>query len=155
LIIVTPSRPKIKKISKNKEFFFKKKNQKTFAPLREVVARPLAKNYQSFFASFCSQKEVLSFFLLFKINFLFCGLRVTFFKERFSPKLSSRRNCAPQYLAQRLLRPGRARLRQQPAGTTSASHHSGKGCRQTRGLTVEVIGNRVLQRVAGIRQAHL
>jgi hypothetical protein len=28
----------------------------------KVVARPLAKNDQSFFASFCSQKEVLSFF---------------------------------------------------------------------------------------------
>jgi hypothetical protein len=28
----------------------------------KVVPRPLAKNYQSFFASFCSQKEVLSFF---------------------------------------------------------------------------------------------
>jgi hypothetical protein len=36
---------KIKKVSKNKEFFFEKKNQKTFAPLREVVLRPLAKNY--------------------------------------------------------------------------------------------------------------
>jgi hypothetical protein len=36
---------KIKKVSKNKEFFFEKKNQKTFAPLREVVPRPLAKNY--------------------------------------------------------------------------------------------------------------
>jgi hypothetical protein len=56
---------KLKKISKNKEFFFKKKNQKTFAPLREVVARPLAKNDQSFFASFCSQKEVLPFFVAF------------------------------------------------------------------------------------------
>jgi hypothetical protein len=36
---------KIEKVSKNKEFFFEKKNQKTFAPLREVVPRPLAKNY--------------------------------------------------------------------------------------------------------------
>jgi hypothetical protein len=41
-------------------FFFEKKNQKTFAPLREVVKQPLVKNYQSFFASFCSQKEGLS-----------------------------------------------------------------------------------------------
>jgi hypothetical protein len=56
---------KIEKVNKNKEFFFEKKNQKTFAPLREVVARPLAKNYQSFFASFCSQKEVPSFYLAF------------------------------------------------------------------------------------------
>jgi hypothetical protein len=39
-----PSRPKIKKISKNKQFFFEKKNQKTFAPLREIVPRPPAKN---------------------------------------------------------------------------------------------------------------
>jgi len=31
----------------------------------KVVARPLAKNDQSFFASFCSQKEVLSFFIAF------------------------------------------------------------------------------------------
>jgi len=31
----------------------------------KVVARPLAKNDQSFFASFCSQKEVLSFVLAF------------------------------------------------------------------------------------------
>jgi hypothetical protein len=52
-----PSRPKIKKVRKNKEFFFEKKNQKTFAPLREVVLRPLAKIYRSFFASFCSQKR--------------------------------------------------------------------------------------------------
>jgi hypothetical protein len=28
-----------------KYFFFEKKKQKTFAPLREVVPRPLAKNY--------------------------------------------------------------------------------------------------------------
>jgi hypothetical protein len=38
-----------------------KKNQKTFTPLRAYVtpARVTLKN-QSFFASFCSQKEVLS-----------------------------------------------------------------------------------------------
>jgi hypothetical protein len=46
----------------SKPFFFEKKNQKTFAPLRAVVALPLAKNDQSFFASFCSQKEVLASF---------------------------------------------------------------------------------------------
>jgi hypothetical protein len=56
-----------------KQFFFEKKNQKTFAPLREIVARPLAKNDQSFFASFCSQKEVLSSLLLFKIIFSLCA----------------------------------------------------------------------------------
>jgi hypothetical protein len=41
-------------------FFFEKKNQKTSAPLRACVASaaPQRKN-QSFFASFCSQKEVL------------------------------------------------------------------------------------------------
>jgi hypothetical protein len=42
-------------------FFFEKKNQKTFAPLRVRVppAGVTSKN-QSFFASFCSQKEVLA-----------------------------------------------------------------------------------------------
>ncbi len=82
---------KIEKVSKNKEFFFEKKNQKTFAPLCEVVARPLAKNYQSFFASFCSQKEVLSFLLLFKIIFSFVRLGSYFFfkKKKFFPYFTS------------------------------------------------------------------
>jgi hypothetical protein len=44
----------------SKQFFFEKKNQKTFAPLRVYVEQtePHRKN-QSFFASFCSQKEGL------------------------------------------------------------------------------------------------
>jgi hypothetical protein len=43
-------------------FFFKKKNQKTFAPLRVRVAPSVTQQKnQSFFASFCSQKEVLPF----------------------------------------------------------------------------------------------
>jgi hypothetical protein len=33
-----------RKINKNKKFFFEKKNQKTFTPLRTVLKRPLAKN---------------------------------------------------------------------------------------------------------------
>jgi len=41
----------------------KKRTKKLFLRDAKVVARPLAKNYQSFFASFCSQKEVLSFFI--------------------------------------------------------------------------------------------
>jgi len=51
---------------KSKRFFFEKKNQKTFAPLRagETPSGVTSKN-QSFFASFCSQKEVLAFLLLF------------------------------------------------------------------------------------------
>jgi hypothetical protein len=45
----------------SKNFFFEKKKQKTFAPLRAGVT-PFVKQQknQSFFASFCSQKEVLS-----------------------------------------------------------------------------------------------
>jgi len=44
-------------------FFFEKKNQKTFAPLRADVPPAVAnRKNQSFFASFCSQKEVLPFF---------------------------------------------------------------------------------------------
>jgi hypothetical protein len=81
---VTPKPSKNKKISKNKQFFFeacrrpdsdyaakrplRHRDARTKKPLRrdaKVVARPLAKNYQSFFASFCSQKEVLSFFIAF------------------------------------------------------------------------------------------
>jgi hypothetical protein len=48
---------------RSKMFFFEKKNQKTFAPLRVRVA-PFAayQKNQSFFASFCSQKEVLASF---------------------------------------------------------------------------------------------
>jgi hypothetical protein len=38
-----------------------RKNQKTFAPLRACVAPAVAQQKnQSFFASFCSQKEVLT-----------------------------------------------------------------------------------------------
>jgi len=40
----------------------KKEAKKTLLRDAKLVPRPLAKNYQSFFASFCSQKEVLSFF---------------------------------------------------------------------------------------------
>jgi len=46
-------------MKKSKWFFFEKKNQKTFAPLRALVKPPEAQMIQSFFASFCSQKEVL------------------------------------------------------------------------------------------------
>jgi hypothetical protein len=48
----------------SKTFFFEKKKQKTFTPLRAglAAAEPQRKN-QSFFASFCSQKEVLASFL--------------------------------------------------------------------------------------------
>ncbi len=44
----------------SKHFFFEKKKQKTFAPLR-AGEKPAARHQknQSFFASFCSQKEVL------------------------------------------------------------------------------------------------
>jgi hypothetical protein len=47
-------------MEESKMFFFEKKNQKTFAPLRAVLKTPAVN--QSFFASFCSQKEVLSSF---------------------------------------------------------------------------------------------
>jgi hypothetical protein len=48
----------------SKDFFFEKKKQKTFAPLRARVALAVARRgNQSFFASFCSQKEVLAAFL--------------------------------------------------------------------------------------------
>jgi len=52
----------------------KKRTKKLLLRDAKVVARPLAKNDQSFFASFCSQKEVLSFLLLFKIIFSFVRL---------------------------------------------------------------------------------
>jgi hypothetical protein len=43
-------------------FFFEKKNQKTFGTLRALVAPSVShQKNQSFFASFCSQKEVLPF----------------------------------------------------------------------------------------------
>jgi len=46
-------------------FFFEKKNQKTFAPLRACVTPAVvtSKN-QSFFAAFCSQKAGLSHSLM-------------------------------------------------------------------------------------------
>jgi hypothetical protein len=62
---------------KRRRSFLKKRTKKLLLRDAKVVARPLAKNEQSFFASFCSKKEVLSFLLLFKIIFL-CGLGVTF-----------------------------------------------------------------------------
>ncbi len=115
-----PSRSKIKKTSKNKKFFFEKKNQKTFAPLREVVTRPLAKNYQSFFASFCSQKEVLSFFLFFKIIFPFLRLESYLFcsqKEDSSldpnKPIQRRRPAARKHPCQR--RMGQPQMRRQRA----------------------------------------
>jgi hypothetical protein len=44
-------------------FFLKKSNQKNFTPLRAGVAPSGSQQKnQSFFASFCSQKEVLSSF---------------------------------------------------------------------------------------------
>jgi hypothetical protein len=47
---------------RRKQFFFEKKNQKTFAPLRaHVPPSGVTSKNQSFFASFCSQKEVLAF----------------------------------------------------------------------------------------------
>jgi hypothetical protein len=46
-----------------KSFFFEKKTQKISAPLRACVLPPeTQQKNQSFFASFCSQKEVLSSF---------------------------------------------------------------------------------------------
>jgi hypothetical protein len=41
--------------------FLKKRTKKLLLRDAKVVARPLAKNDQSFFASFCSQKEDLPF----------------------------------------------------------------------------------------------
>jgi len=47
----------------SKPFFFEKKRQKTSAPLRaHVPPSPSHQKNQSFFASFCSQKEVLASF---------------------------------------------------------------------------------------------
>jgi hypothetical protein len=45
---------------KRKRFFFEKKQQKTFAPGRCGTALPQPPANQSLFASFCSQKEVLT-----------------------------------------------------------------------------------------------
>jgi len=48
-------------LKESKQFFFEKKNQKTFAPLRACVATPVPHTReaeQSFFASFFSKKEV-------------------------------------------------------------------------------------------------
>jgi hypothetical protein len=42
-----------------KRFFFEKKNQKTFRPAGCGNTVATARRNQSFFASFCSQKEVL------------------------------------------------------------------------------------------------
>jgi hypothetical protein len=48
-----------------KNFFFGKKQQKTFAPLRACVAPAVAcLENQGFFAAFCSQKAVLALFHL-------------------------------------------------------------------------------------------
>jgi len=47
----------------------KKRTKKLLLRDAKVVARPLAKNYQSFFASFCSQKEVLPFFAAWELPF--------------------------------------------------------------------------------------
>jgi hypothetical protein len=46
----------------SKTFFFEKKNQKTFAPLREHVKRREAQMNKVFRLSFCSQKDVLPYF---------------------------------------------------------------------------------------------
>jgi hypothetical protein len=46
-----------------KRFFFEKKKQKTFAPLGSGALRrpaPMTQGHQSFFATFCSQKVVLT-----------------------------------------------------------------------------------------------
>ena len=52
-------------VSRRKRFFFEKKNQKTFAPLAGACGADVATRNvpvkKSFFASFCSQKEVLLF----------------------------------------------------------------------------------------------
>jgi hypothetical protein len=46
---------------RSKACFFEKKQQKTFAPLRACMTPSSShQKNQSFFASFCSQKEVLS-----------------------------------------------------------------------------------------------
>jgi hypothetical protein len=50
---------------RRKQFFFEKKNQKTFAPLRaHLPPSGVTSKNQSFFASFCSQKEVLPAFFI-------------------------------------------------------------------------------------------
>jgi hypothetical protein len=55
--------------SKKDVLFLKKKNQKNFAPLRAGEApSPSQRTNQSFFASFCSQKEVLTSFFLRNAN---------------------------------------------------------------------------------------
>jgi hypothetical protein len=41
-------------------FFFEKKNQKTFLTLFRTAAKPGLQGTESFFASFCSQKEDLA-----------------------------------------------------------------------------------------------
>jgi hypothetical protein len=56
---------KLRKPIKTRSSFLKKRTKKLLLRDAKVVARPLAKNYQSFFASFCSQKEFLSFFIAF------------------------------------------------------------------------------------------
>jgi hypothetical protein len=54
-----------KKFNKIKKFFFEKKNQKTFVGLAAYRFRARGLRWQSFFAAFCSQKEVLSLFGVF------------------------------------------------------------------------------------------
>jgi hypothetical protein len=66
---------KIKKVSKNKEFFFEKKNQKTFAPRRQGRSKATGRKLLKFFCFFLFTKRSSFFFLLlFKIIFPFLRL---------------------------------------------------------------------------------
>jgi len=67
---VHPSPTPLEVKAKEKRFFFEKKKQKTFAPAGFGNAFANARSKQSFFASFCSQKE--DSYLLFEPTT--CGL---------------------------------------------------------------------------------
>jgi hypothetical protein len=59
------ARDQHKKANKSKTFFFEKKNQKTFAPLREVLKPPRAKIIKVFLLLFVHKKKfLLSYFIL-------------------------------------------------------------------------------------------
>jgi hypothetical protein len=48
------------KVRKGKKFFFEKKNQKTFAPLRAVLNQPGTETNKSLLRSFSSEKRPLA-----------------------------------------------------------------------------------------------
>jgi hypothetical protein len=56
---------KIKKVSKNKEFFFEKKNQKTFAPRRQGRSKATGQKLLKFFCFFLFTKRSSFFFCCF------------------------------------------------------------------------------------------